>query len=74
MPGQQGTSLKDYTEALTTQLRLRRVPGKVIGQVIAEVESHVRETGEDPVEVFGQPGATRPSSPAVARGSGVGDG
>ncbi len=57
MPGQHGTSLKDYTEALTTQLRLRRVPGKVIGQVIAEVESHVRETGEDPVEVFGQPGS-----------------
>lgn len=56
MPGQHGTSLKDYTKALTTQLRLRKVPGKVIGQVIAEVESHVRETGEDPVEVFGQPG------------------
>ena len=57
MPGQHGTSLKDYTEALATQLSLRRVPGKVIGQVIAEVESHVRETGEDPVEVFGQPGS-----------------
>ena len=56
MPGQHGTSLKDYTQALTVQLRLRRVPGKVIGQIVAEVESHVRETGEDPVEVFGQPG------------------
>ena len=57
MSGQHGTSLKDYTKALTTQLRLRRVPGKVIGQIVAEVESHVRETGEDPVEVFGQPGS-----------------
>ena len=56
MPGQHGTSLKDYTEELTTQLRLRKVPGKVTGQIVAEVESHVRETGEDPVEVFGQPG------------------
>lgn len=57
MPGQHGTSLKDYTQALTTQLRLRKVPGDRIGQVVAEVESHVRETGEDPVEAFGQPGS-----------------
>ena len=57
MPGQHGTSLKDYTQALTTQLRLRKVPGKVIGQIVAEVESHVRETGEDPVAVFDQPGS-----------------
>jgi len=56
MPGQHGTSLKDYTKALTTQLRLRQVPGKDIGQIVAEVESHVRETGEDPIEAFGQPG------------------
>lgn len=57
MPGQHGTSLKDYTQALITQLRLRHVPGPVIGQVVAEVESHVRETGEDPIEAFGQPGS-----------------
>lgn len=29
--------------------------GCTIGQVVAEVESHVRETGEDPIEAFGQP-------------------
>ena len=57
MPGQHGTSLKDYTQAFTIQLRLAKVPGKVIGQIVAEVESHVRETGEDPVEAFGQPGS-----------------
>jgi hypothetical protein len=57
MPGQHGTSLKDYTKALTVQLRLRDVPGSEIGQIVAEVESHVRETGEDPVEAFGQPGS-----------------
>ncbi|MHB1472082.1 MAG: hypothetical protein ACYCV4_00380 [Dermatophilaceae bacterium] len=57
MPGQHGTSLKDYTQALTVQLRLRDVPGPVIGQIVAEVESHVRETGEDPIEAFGQPGS-----------------
>jgi len=57
MPGQHGTSLKDYTKALTVQLRLAKVPGKDIGQIVAEVESHVRETGEDPVQAFGQPGS-----------------
>ena len=57
MPGQHGTSLKEYTKALTVQLRLRDVPGRAIGQIVAEVESHVRETGEDPIEAFGQPGS-----------------
>lgn len=56
MAGQHGTSLYDYTQALTVQLRLRKVPGPAIGQIVAEVESHVRETGEDPIEAFGQPG------------------
>lgn len=56
MPGQHGTSLTDYTQALTIQLRLRQASGSTIGQIVAEVESHVRETGEDPVEAFGQPG------------------
>lgn len=28
MSGQHGTSLKDYTQALTVQLRLRDVPGR----------------------------------------------
>lgn len=56
MPGQHGTSLYDYTQALTVQLRLRQVAGPAIGQIVAEVESHVRETGEDPIEAFGQPG------------------
>jgi len=32
MPGQHGTSLKDYTQALTVQLRLRDVPGRAIGR------------------------------------------
>ncbi len=56
MAGQHGTSLHDYTQALTVQLKLRKVAGHTIGQIVAEVESHVRETGEDPVEAFGQPG------------------
>lgn len=57
MPGQHGTSLKAYTQALIIQLRIRDVAGPVIGQIVAEVESHVRETGEDPIEAFGQPGS-----------------
>lgn len=56
MAGQHGTSLHEYTQALTVQLRLRKVPVPSIGQIVAEVESHVRETGEDPIEAFGQPG------------------
>lgn len=44
-----------YTYDLLVALRLREVPGDRIGEVIAEVESHVAETGEDPREAFGTP-------------------
>ncbi len=44
-----------YTSDLLIALRLRDVPGERIGQIIAEVESHVAETGEDPQTAFGKP-------------------
>ena len=71
MPGQHGTSLRDYTQALTIQLRLREIPGRMIGQIVAEVESHVRETGEDPVEAFGQPGSYSAQFAPGLAGAGV---
>ena len=71
MPGQHGTSLRDYTQALTIQLRLREIPGRMIGQIVAEVESHVRETGEDPVEAFGQPGTYSAQFAQGLAGAGV---
>ncbi len=36
-------------------LRARDVPGTRIGEVLAEVQSHLAETGEDPREAFGTP-------------------
>lgn len=44
-----------YRDKLLVALRLREVPGDRIGEVLAEVEAHVAETGEDPVEAFGTP-------------------
>ncbi|WP_146185017.1 hypothetical protein [Agromyces badenianii] len=37
------------------ELRLRDVPGPVIGERLAEVEGHCAETGESPSEAFGNP-------------------
>jgi hypothetical protein len=37
------------------ELRLRDVPGPVIGDRLAEVEGHCAETGEAPAEAFGDP-------------------
>ena len=45
-----------YLDNLTIQLRLRDVPGDRIGQILAEVETHVADTGLDPVDAFGGPG------------------
>ncbi len=47
------TDSRTYREQLLLALRLRDVPGARIGEALAEVESHVAETGEDPVEAFG---------------------
>jgi hypothetical protein len=45
-----------YLENLTIQLRLLHVPGDRIGQILAEVETYVADTGLDPAAAFGEPG------------------
>jgi hypothetical protein len=42
-----------YVNRLVLALRARNVPGERIGQVVAEVEAHVAESHETPVEAFG---------------------
>lgn len=49
------SSTDKYLDNLITALRLRNVPGKQIGQIVAEVEAHIAASGEDPVEAFGPP-------------------
>lgn len=44
-----------HREELQVALRLHEISGERVGEVLAEVEAHVRETGEDPVEAFGRP-------------------
>ena len=44
-----------YCDDLLLALRTREVPGSRIGEVLAEVQSHVAETGEDPRTAFGRP-------------------
>jgi hypothetical protein len=42
-----------YRRELVQALRLHDVPPERIGEIVAEVESHVADTGEDPREAFG---------------------
>ena len=44
-----------YVDQLTLELRRRDVPGARIGEVIAEVETHLAESGDHAVETFGPP-------------------
>lgn len=46
---------RKYRDELILALRLRDISGARVGEVIAEVEAHVAETGEDPVQAFGPP-------------------
>lgn len=46
---------RKYRDELTLALRLYDISGVRVGEVLAEVESHVAETGEDPVAAFGTP-------------------
>ncbi|MCV2490146.1 hypothetical protein OF117_12305 [Geodermatophilus sp. YIM 151500] len=47
------TALSTYRRDLILALRMREVPGDRIGEIVAEVESHVADTGEDPLDAFG---------------------
>lgn len=49
--------IEKYRQSLILALRLKDVPGDRIGEIVAEVESHVADTGEDPVSAFGEPRA-----------------
>jgi hypothetical protein len=49
------TDLGSYRQHLVAALRVSNVPSARIGEAVAEVESHVADTGEDPVEAFGEP-------------------
>jgi hypothetical protein len=49
--------LDDYRRRLVLALRRGNVPSARIGEAVAEVESHVADTGEDPVTAFGEPAA-----------------
>lgn len=51
------TDSERYRQQLLLALRLRDVPGPRIAEALAEVDSHVAETGEDPREAFGRPQA-----------------
>jgi hypothetical protein len=55
-PNNAPPTLAVYLENLTIQLRLLDVSGDRIGQILAEVESHLADTGLDPVDAFGEPG------------------
>jgi hypothetical protein len=44
-----------WCDDLLLRLRMLSVPGPRIGEVLAEVQSHVAETGEHPREAFGTP-------------------
>lgn len=46
-------NVNQYTDDLALELRLLDVPGDRIGQILAEVEAHVADTDEDPVDAFG---------------------
>jgi hypothetical protein len=47
------TTTESYRRDLLIALRMRHVPPERIGEIVAEVESHVADTGESPVEAFG---------------------
>ncbi|MGY1847140.1 hypothetical protein [Blastococcus sp. SYSU DS1021] len=46
---------QEWCGAFVLELRLRDVPGPVIGERLAEVERHCAESGETPAEAFGDP-------------------
>ena len=46
---------REWCDAFVLELRLRDVPGPVIGERLGEVEGHCADTGEPPATAFGDP-------------------
>ncbi|GAA2338769.1 hypothetical protein GCM10009854_13870 [Saccharopolyspora halophila] len=46
---------KKYHDDLLAAMRFHEISGERAGEVLAEIDAHVSETGEDPNEVFGRP-------------------
>ncbi len=53
MDASRNEALKAYETELVMALRVQRVPGERIGEVVAEVQAHVADSGEDPTVAFG---------------------
>ncbi|MET4093790.1 hypothetical protein [Arthrobacter sp. UYCu712] len=47
---------EEYSEELREALEIRDVPVHAADRIVREVESHLLESGEDPVVSFGRPG------------------
>lgn len=47
--------IDEWHDRLILELRDREVPGPRIGDVLAEIDTHCRDTGEDPATAFGDP-------------------
>lgn len=46
---------QEWLDQLVLELRLRNVPGTIIGDAVATVRGHLADTGESPDEAFGDP-------------------
>jgi hypothetical protein len=44
---------KTWREELVLQLRMDDVPGDRIGEILLDIDQHIRDTGESPEEAFG---------------------
>ena len=47
---------RKWLEDFIVELRLRDVPGALIGDAVSTVEAHLKDTGEQPRDAFGPPG------------------
>ena len=47
--------MDEWRDAFATELRLRGVPGRQVGEALAEVDAHCADSGQAPGEVFGDP-------------------
>lgn len=66
----------DYFKTLAMELRKRRLSEDQVADVLRELQSHLRETGERPEEAFGSSkeyAARFPQGTTVSRGSRIGN-
>jgi hypothetical protein len=62
--------MDEWRDGLLIELRARGIPGRQIGEILAEIDAHCTDSGQDPAEAFGAPASYAAEAASALPGPG----